>query len=52
MHLWNCDYRQAPDDPEKECFCPTPEEVAARAKMRCLHQPEEGCECADYENED
>lgn len=51
-HLYNCDYIRYPDDPDKECFCPTPAEARAQARMRCLHQPEEGCECADYEDED
>lgn len=48
-HLYRCDYSMQVVPRDADCYCPT--EVEAQAKMRCLHQPEEGCECADYENE-
>jgi hypothetical protein len=50
-HDLRCDYSMVIVPRDAECYCPTEEERAAQAKMRCLHQPEEGCECADYENE-
>lgn len=31
-HSSLCDYVQYPDDPDKECYCPTPEEAAEQRR--------------------